>query len=471
MAALAVTLLVLFAANSLWQSYKHPFDRGWGPRRGEDVVEQPWNRGGGQESRDVTRPTRPAKVKPEKVTGPRADPPTVSTPGGIYKDDLTVELSAAPSAIIRYTLDGTEPTTASSEYLGPITISDTTLLKTKAFEAEIAPSVTVARTYTMLDSNLDGFTSNLPLVVINAFGQPIIKAESIDASLTVVDTGGARSSLPATSHFEGRCEIKLRGYSSLRNPKRSFTVKTRNDSGEALDAPILGFPPESDWVLYAPYQDKTMMRDVLAYELSNEMGRYAARTRFVEVFLNRQGNKLAKRDYLGVYVFEEKIKRGKDRVAIHQLTPEDDSEPNISGGYIFKRDHSSPPMDVSFAFEEFERGFRTGRGLHLFFVDPKEEDITAKQKTWLTRYLNSFEKALYGPNYRDPEEGYAKYLDVDSFIDQFWIVELSKNVDGFRYSCYMFKDRGGKIRMEPIWDWNLSFGNANYHEGDRKSVV
>lgn len=387
-------------------------------------------------------------------------------PGGVYSGKITVELSApAPGAAIRFTLDGSEPDAGSREYSEPLTIDDTTLLKAKAFEAGLAPSVTVARTYTLLDSNLDGFTSNLPLVIINAFDQPITKAESIGGSLTVIDPGEGRSSLPGPSHYGGRCEIKLRGYSSLRFPKRSFNVKTCDDSGQPTEASILGFPADSDWVLYAPYPDKTLMRDVLAYELSNKMGRWAARTRFVEVFLNRQSNKLAKRDYMGVYVFEEKVKRAKHRVNIQKLAKDHESEPDITGGYLIERDHTSPPMDAGFAFESMERGFRTSRGMHLFYVDPKEADITSAQKKWLTRYLNQLEKALYGSDFADPEEGYAKYLDVDSFIDQFWIVEMSKNIDGFRYSCYMFKDRGGKLRLEPIWDWNLSFGNANYHEG------
>jgi hypothetical protein len=118
-----------------------------------------------------------------------------------------------------------------------------------------------------------------------------------------------------------------------------------------------------------------------------------------------------------------------------------------------------------FGSEDGENGFVTGRGLHLFYVDPKEADLTPQQRDWLTRYLNQFERALYGSNFKSRTDGYAKYLDADSFIDQFWIVELSKNIDAFRYSCFMHKDRGGKIKMEPLWDWNLSFGNANYHEG------
>ncbi|MHC1765600.1 MAG: CotH kinase family protein [Verrucomicrobiia bacterium] len=462
---LALMLLTVWGVNTLLRRSTDRFERGWGPRWGEDIRRAPQEQRPAPEWTQPARTPRAPRPEPEEVAGPRAAPPSASTPGGIYSRSVTVELSAAAAgATIRFTLDGSEPAAGSREYSGPLTFDDTTLLKAKSFEPGLAPSVTVARTYTLLDSNLDGFTSNLPLVIINAFDQPITKPESIDASLTVIDPGQGRSELPGTSHFEGRCQIKLRGYSSLRFPKRSFSVKTCDDSGRPIDTSILGFPADSDWVLYAPYPDKTLMRDVLAYELSNKMGRWAARTRFVEVFLNRQANKLAKRDYMGVYVFEEKVKRAKHRVNIHKLTKDDDSEPEITGGYLIERDHTTPPMDGGFAYD-IERGFRTGRGMHLFYVDPKESEITSAQKKWLTQYLNRFEKALYGSNFKDPDEGYAKYLDVDSFIDQFWIVEMSKNIDGFRYSCYMFKDRGDKLRLEPIWDWNLSFGNANYHQG------
>jgi CotH kinase protein/Chitobiase/beta-hexosaminidase C-terminal domain/Fn3 associated len=418
-------------------------------------------------------PKIPKKTK-EDVAGPRAAAPDFSPMGGIYRSELSVEIHAkTTSGKIRYTLDGSDPTESSREYSGPISIGSTTLVQAKTFEAGVAPSVTVGRTYTILDSKLADFTSNLPLVVINAFGQPITKQNPISASLRIIDPGTQRSSLTSTGGFDGRCEIKLRGFSSLRLEKHSFTVKTRDDSGQTLHTSILGLPKDSDWVLYAPYSDKTLMRDVLAYELSNKMGHWAARTRFVEVFVNRYGGKLSKRDYVGVYVFEEKIKRGKERVNIQKLTPEDNTEPNITGGYIFKRDHVMGPMEGPFGFFGQNQtspsgdgtGFTTSRGMHLFYVEPKEKAITPAQKAYLSRYMNQLERALYGPNFTSPTDGYAQYLDVDSFIDQFWIAELSKNIDAFRYSCFMCKDRGGKLRLEPIWDWNLSFGNANYHQG------
>jgi hypothetical protein len=228
-------------------------------------------------------------------------------------------------------------------------------------------------------------------------------------------------------------------------------------------------PAESDWVLYAPYADKSLLRDVLAYEMSNLMGRYATRTRFVEVFLSRGGARLGRDDYAGLYVLEERIKRDDARVNIAKLKPEDNTEPAITGGYILKRDHVDSPFsrwgrNYSGPAANGEVGFTTGRDLRLFFVDPDEQDLSSQQKAWIAAYLNRLEGALYGSAFTDPTNGYAAYLDVDSFIDHHWLVESTKNIDGFRYSCYLTKDRGGKLKVEPAWDWNLSFGNADYYD-------
>src|SRR5690242_8555723 len=114
------------------------------------------------------------------------------------------------------------------------------------------------------------------------------------------------------------------------------------------------------------------MRDVLAYELFNRMGRYAPRTRYVELFIRTSDRPLSMRDYAGLYVLIEKIKRGKDRVNIAKLEPGDRSEPEISGGYILKRDHS----------EGGDSRFRTRHGGPYTYVYPKSESITAEQKRW-----------------------------------------------------------------------------------------
>ena len=313
----------------------------------------------------------------------------------------------------------------------------------------------VSEAYTLLGTNLWDFQSNLPLVIINTFGQALSQDAKIPVSVRFIQPGGQGGSLTGPADYDGRAVLNIRGHSSRQFPKHSYTLKLQDEAGNSRKAALLGLPADSDWVLYAPYPDKTLIRDVLAYELSNRMGHYAPRTRFVEVFAARSSGVLGQKHYAGVYVLVEKIKRSQDRVNISELRPEDNSEPNITGGYIFKKDHR----------EKGEPGFATSRGIDFFYVEPKPEALTPAQKEWLAGYLDSFEKALYGRNFKDPLRGYAAYIDVDSFIDYHWIVEFSKNIDGYRLSNYLHKDRGGKLKMDPIWDWNLSFGNANYLEG------
>ena len=384
-------------------------------------------------------------------------PPVFSGEGGAFTTAPVIELRAkSPETEIRYTLDGSEPGVTSPIYADAITLARTTLVKARAFTKGLLPSPTVSHTYTLVDESLAGFDSNLPLVILNTFGQYVSRGRKTPLSVRLIDTQNGRSSLLGDADFDGRGDINVRGFSSLRLPRRSFTVRIRDAAGDKEKVPVLGFPKESDWILYAPYADKTLMRDVLAYELSNKMGRYAPRTRFVEVFIHGSSGKLTQRDYMGVYVFEERITRDKNRVHIQELTAADNAEPAVSGGYIFKRDH----------YDDEAPDFVTSRDVPFFLVEPQKDEITPQQRQWIARYMDSFERALYGSNFKDPEKGYRHYLDVDAFIDQHWLIELSKNIDGFRYSAYVHKDRGGKLVTGPAWDWNLSFGNANYHDGD-----
>jgi hypothetical protein len=381
-------------------------------------------------------------------------PPVFSMRSGVYTNTVKLELSAQ-AGVVRYTLDGSEPNASSQAYSEPITLSASTLVKARTFAPDSLPSSIVTETFTLLDETTTGFSSNLPLVILNPFGQYLSSDRRSTVSVRFVSHAKGRVSLLGVADYDGRASVNVRGFSTLRQPKNSLTLRFIDENNDKVKTPVFGMPKGSDWVLYAPYSDKTLMRDALAYELSNKMGRYAPRTRFVEVFIDRSGGKLSQRDYMGVYVLVERIKRDKNRVNITELSGSDTTEPAITGGYIFKRDHS----------ERYEQSFRTGRNNHFYYVEPKSAEMTREQMSWLSRYMNRFEQALYGPDFRDPARGYAAFLDVDAFIDQHWLIEMSKNIDGFRYSAYLYKDRGGKLQTGPAWDWNLSFGNADYYDG------
>lgn len=402
---------------------------------------------------------------------PAAAPPQFSIPGGIYPNTISVALTkSTPGGVIRYTTNTTEPTVASAPYSVPIVISASTQIKAKTFEDGGAVSATVAAAYTILSADAQNFTSNLPIVVINTFGKGITAETKITSHMRFINAASGRSALTHQPEYSGRAGIEIRGSSSTQFPKKSYGFEIQDATGADLSAPLFGMPAEADWVLYAPYTDKTMMRDVLVYQMGRDMGRDAMRSRFVEVFVDTTGQLTYASDYAGVYVLLEKISRDDDRVDIEKLTPLDNTEPAITGGYIVKKDR----LDANDSQFTTNGGGAAGSALGavpqaLGIEYPKGSQITAAQKAWITNYMNQFEAALYGAAFKDPLNGYAKYIDVDSFIDHHWMVEFSKNIDGYRLSEFMYKKRGGKLVAGPFWDFNLSLGNANYLGGGQSA--
>jgi len=149
------------------------------------------------------------------------------------------------------------------------------------------------------------------------------------------------------------------------------------------------------------------------------------------------------------------VKRDEGRVNVREMGRTDDREPEITGGYILKKDRLDPG----------DSGFFSKNGHLLAYVAPKETEITAAQRAWIKGYIDSFETVLYGGGFKNPTTGYAKYIDPDSFVDYHILEELIKNIDAFRLSTYYYKDRGGRLQIGPPWDNDLSLRNADYLEG------
>lgn len=408
----------------------------------------------------------PTPGRQNSTSGPGFSPEVQFTPaGGVYTNTITVTLSAGSGVPIRYTLDGSEPTTASPLYSAPLSVANSTVIKARAFQTGLLPGVGGVQTYTLLNTDLLAFTSPLPVVVIDAFGNAGINNNDgikRSVSMTFIDesTASGRSHILGPVQAQVRAGIEVRGSSSAGFPKKSYSVELRDGAGDDRPASLLGMPAESDWVLYAPYTDKTFMNDFLAYELHEAMGHYAVRRRHVEVFLDMSGGRLAYADYIGVYVLLEKIKVDKNRVEIAPLTPQMNSEPDISGGYILKRDRLEDADDVPVSATN---GF--GSTITLGIEDPKKHELSQAQINWIQAWLNQIGAALAPANFATTK-AYTNYLDPDSFIDNQWMVEFPKNIDGYRLSNFFHKDRGGRLKMDPIWDWNLSFGNADYLDGE-----
>jgi hypothetical protein len=112
-----------------------------------------------------------------------------------------------------------------------------------------------------------------------------------------------------------------------------------------------------------------------------------------------------------------------------------------------------------------DRVFRSRKKLEFMFVQPNGRDITAAQEQYLTNYLSEFESVLFSDQFGDPQKGYRRYIDVGSFVDYHWMQELGKNPDGYWFSEFYHKDRGGKLKIGPIWDFDMCFGNTWYNDG------
>lgn len=298
--------------------------------------------------------------------------------------------------------------------------------------------------------------SNIPIIVVNTQGQNIPDEPKVTAFMGIIHNENSINSTDQPyNHFDGRIGIELRGSSSLYFPKKSYGLETWTETNADTSISIFNMPEEEDWILQGPYTDKALLRNVLAYHLSNEMGMYAPRTQLCELIVNDE--------YLGVYAFMEKIKRDNGRVGIAKLTPEENSGEDLTGGYIMKIDKPRGDPGFDSEYEAMGDYYNPDYPIRFLYDYPKADNITEEQKAYIENYVKDFEDALAGDDFMDSDIGYRKYIDVDSFIDFMILNEVSKNIDGYRISTFFHKDKNEKIKMGPVWDFNFAFGMQKWY--------
>lgn len=278
---------------------------------------------------------------------------------------------------------------------------------------------------------------NLPVLRLTTdSGLPVTsKEEYVTGQWTL------NSAATSAGAITGALQIRGRGNSTWDlHAKRSYRIKLSDKQ------PLLDMPSSRDWVLLANHADKTLMRNILAMELGRSIGMaWTPHTEPVEVFLNGA--------YEGVYLLSENIKIAKDRVDIDELAEEDVSADKIGGGYLLEVDFRRDGYTIDTAIDQ----------LPIVFQDPEEP--APEQEAYITNYIDQFESVLHSGGFADPTSGYAAYIDVDSFVRWYLVNELFRNVDSIMWSsCWMYKPRDGKLHMGPLWDFDLSAGNANYEE-------
>ena len=320
----------------------------------------------------------------------------------------------------------------------------------------------ILKTALIQGQNVSFSTSNLPIIKVNTNQGTIVNEPKILADMEIIYNGAGKINAitDKPTGYLGKTGIEFRGSTSQQLfPKKPYGIELWVDSTQkSRKIALLGMPEESDWVLNATYNDKTLMRDVLSYDLANRMGRYATRSRYCEMVIN--GN------YEGLYILMEKIKRDKNRVDVSSLKLTDNTGDDVTGGYILKIDKTEGTKS-KFWNTTLTVGTQTFT-IPIQIEYPKITDITDAQFNYIKKYVTDFETSLNGADYLTPKAQWREMIDIDSFVDYFLITEFTKNVDGYRLSTYFYKDKdskGGKLKMGPAWDYNLAFGNADYLEG------
>lgn len=218
--------------------------------------------------------------------------------------------------------------------------------------------------------------------------------------------------------------------------KKPYQIKFENKTT------LLGMPEDRRWVLLPELSDKTLIRNMIARDWG-QLSRleYTPQLRFAEVFLND--------DPQGVYVLGQKVEETNNRVAIGDE------------GYLIEIDQLSRIDDEDVYFQT--NAFRAVSSESVFNVKEPEIAPNSSELALIREHILAFEEVLFSDGFAHRDTGYAAYIDVDSFIDWYLINEIAKSVDAMFYSSIFFSYLPGeKIKMGPIWDFDLSYGNVDY---------
>ena len=231
---------------------------------------------------------------------------------------------------------------------------------------------------------------------------------------------------------ESPMKIRGRGNSTWEFPKKPFQMKL-DDKAE-----FLGMPKDKKWLFLAEYADKTMLRNKIAYEMGYISNLdWTPQARFAEVFINGE--------YNGTYNVTQKVEESNNRVALGDT------------GYLLELDQLERL--------DFDDVYFESTATDKFIVNIKEPSLEydSEQYSYIVNLIGDFESALFGANFTSESNGYRQYIDIDSFVDWFLISEITKNVDSmFFSSIYLNVIPGEQIKMGPLWDFDLAFGNVDY---------
>lgn len=274
--------------------------------------------------------------------------------------------------------------------------------------------------------------SGIPVVIMNTVNavEPYDKVNNIPSYVRIIDTDN--------SYVMDTATTRLRGNASLNFAKKPYRIKFESKQ-KPLDAPAKA----KKWTLISNYGDKTLMRNLLAFHISEVMGMpYTPYGRSVDVILNGE--------YKGCYQLCDQIEVNKNRVNIDEMEDTDISGEALTGGYLWEID--------AYAYEE-KSWFNSNHNIPVTIKSPDEEDIKPEQTKYLKDFFNEMEETVYASYFENKDYGWRSILDAETFLRHFLIGEMSGNTDTY-WSVYQYKKRGEKKAYTgPIWDLDLAFDN------------
>jgi len=375
-----------------------------------------------------------------------------SEPSKTFKDSLSVKMSTKiADAQIRYTTDGQLPTSSSPLYEGnAITIKQTTQLRAAAFVdgslvGKYSTAIYIARDF--------DYTSDIPIIIMDGYakGVPPDKYNFLDLAFMTFEPVNGVASISNPPTLVTRAGYHLRGQSSMMMfAQRPYRIELWDNYDKDVDFPVLGMPASSDWALISLCTDNSLVRNVFAFELGKAAGLATVQYAFAEVFINQENGIVEKADYEGIYNLIQPIKNRKDVLDLKQLKPDDTDPAKLSGGYIFKFDQM---VNDSGMIKLKCTGATATCYSDLELVDPPEPN--QQQIDWITNYIQQFHDALH----TQPVGDWKKYVDMNSFVNNHVLNEITRNVDAWVKSHYMYKDRDKPITAGPVWDYNFAMGN------------
>ncbi|MEX2369537.1 MAG: CotH kinase family protein [Bacteroidales bacterium] len=314
----------------------------------------------------------------------------------------------------------------------------------------------------------EGF--DIPLISIETNGNTVNRDSKITADMKIIHNGnGFLNHLSDSGNvYSGKIGIKIRGSSSSGFPQKSYTLETRNSSGDNRNVSLLDMPSENDWLLISNYYDRSFARNFLSHEIFRGMGHYSPRVRHCEVVMNGE--------YRGVYLLMEKIKVDKGRVDISKLKSYENSGDDLTGGYIIKCDNYERDGSDSWPvqFPEIEEKNWSAVEARFVYVHPAPDSITSKQKGYIQTFIETSRDVLYNDDFKEPIKGYYSYFDVPSFVDYLIVSEISRNGDAYKKSRFFYKDKeskNGLLHAGPPWDFDWAWKNLFFQPDDGSGWV